>query len=295
MKTLSSDLQNHLDSGTTTLCTCFRLTRRDGAVFGFTNHDRPLAFGGVAYRPETGLTPSEVASSLGLSVDTMEAEGALSSDAIDEADIALGLWDNAAIEIWRVNWADVSQRVILRKGAIGEIVRGPQAYQVELRGLAHQLNQEQGRTFSRACDAVVGDARCGVDLAAGHTGAAVVISAIDDRIVTVSGLGAFTAGRFERGVLTWTSGANAGSTAEVSGHGTVAAGTVLTLWQRTGASIAPGDGLSVTAGCDKTFATCQARFANAANFRGFPHMPGNDQALATAKRSGVNDGGSLFR
>ena len=37
-----------------------------------------------------------------------------------------------------------------------------------------------------------------------------------------------------------------------------------------------GDTFTVTAGCDKQFATCQAKFANAVNFRGFPHMPGND-------------------
>jgi hypothetical protein len=44
-----------------------------------------------------------------------------------------------------------------------------------------------------------------------------------------------------------------------------------------------GDAFTVTAGCDKHFATCQAKFANAVNFRGFPHMPGNDFVTAVAR------------
>ncbi|MDX5493645.1 MAG: phage BR0599 family protein, partial [Alphaproteobacteria bacterium] len=33
---------------------------------------------------------------------------------------------------------------------------------------------------------------------------------------------------------------------------------------------------------DKQFTTCRDRFANAVNFRGFPHMPGNDFVMASA-------------
>jgi uncharacterized phage protein (TIGR02218 family) len=40
--------------------------------------------------------------------------------------------------------------------------------------------------------------------------------------------------------------------------------------------IQAGDTFAITAGCDKRFATCVEKFANADNFRGFPHMPGND-------------------
>jgi len=40
MKTLTDDLQAHFASGTTTLAWCWRITRADGVVFGFTDHDR---------------------------------------------------------------------------------------------------------------------------------------------------------------------------------------------------------------------------------------------------------------
>ena len=37
-----------------------------------------------------------------------------------------------------------------------------------------------------------------------------------------------------------------------------------------------GDAFTVTAGCDKQFATCRRSSPTRVNFRGFPHMPGND-------------------
>jgi uncharacterized phage protein (TIGR02218 family) len=95
VKTIPAGLAAHIATGATTLCFCWRIERRDGAVFGFTNHDRQLSFGGTDYAPETGFSASEISSSLGLAVDTMEVEGALSSDVITEDDITLGLWDNA--------------------------------------------------------------------------------------------------------------------------------------------------------------------------------------------------------
>jgi uncharacterized phage protein (TIGR02218 family) len=51
---------------------------------------------------------------------------------------------------------------------------------------------------------------------------------------------------------------------------------MLSLWQAMPEPVASGDTFIVTAGCDKTLATCRDRFANSENFRGFPHIPGND-------------------
>jgi uncharacterized phage protein (TIGR02218 family) len=117
MKTLPPGLQAHLDSGATTLAWCWRITRADGAIFGFTDHDRTLSFDGTAFEPESGLTASEVRTGSDLSVDAQDAQGVLTSDRITETDILDGRWDNAAVEVWRVNWTDPSQRVLLRRGA----------------------------------------------------------------------------------------------------------------------------------------------------------------------------------
>ncbi len=94
------------------------------AKLGFTDHDRDLAFDGTSFEAAAGFTASEIESGLGLRVDTMDAHSALNSDRIDEADLAAGRFDNALVEIFRVNWAEPSQRVLMRYGNLGEISRG---------------------------------------------------------------------------------------------------------------------------------------------------------------------------
>ena len=282
MKSLSAGLQAHLDEGTTTLAWCWRITRADGVTFGFTDHDRTLSFDGTDFEPESGLTASEVRSGSDLSVDAQDAEGVLTSDRITETDILDGRWDNAEVEVWRVNWADTGQRVLMRRGAIGQIRRGRLAFVAEVRSLAHVLGQTVGRTFQATCDAALGDARCGVDLEdPAFKGTGAVIDLLRDRAFTASGLGGFTSGWFTFGTLDWTSGANAGRRTEVLGHDVTDGIAVLTLLEAPVRSIAEGDGFTIRAGCDKRMETCGAKFANTANFRGFPHIPGQDACCAT--------------
>ncbi|MCE6949773.1 DUF2163 domain-containing protein [Cereibacter sphaeroides] len=294
MKTLPPGLQAHLDAGATTLAWCWRITRGDGLAFGFTDHDRTLTFDGTDFEPESGLTASEVRSGSDLSVDAQDAQGVLSSDRITETDILDGRWDNAAVEVWRVNWQDPGQRLLMRRGAIGQIRRGRLAFVAEVRSLAHVLGQTVGRTFQATCDATVGDARCGVPLdAPAFRGTGVVIDLLRDRAFTASGLGAFTRGWFAFGTLDWTGGANAGRRAEVLAHDLVDGVAVLTLLEAPVRTIAGSDTFSVRAGCDKRLATCNAKFANALNFRGFPHIPGQDSVLRYATNDGGHEGAVL--
>jgi hypothetical protein len=66
MKTLSPALQAHLDTGATTLCWCWRLTRRDGVKLGFTDHDRDLVFDGTTFEAAAGFTATEIKDAVGL-------------------------------------------------------------------------------------------------------------------------------------------------------------------------------------------------------------------------------------
>lgn len=291
MKSLSPALQAHLSSGVTTLCWCWKIVRRDGLVLGFTDHDAPLAFDGISYEAASGFSASEIQSGLGLAVDNLSASGALSSQSLNETDLAAGLFDNASIEIWRVNWADPSQRVLMRSGSLGEVKRGKTAFEAEVRGLAHALNQPVGRVFGHGCDADLGDARCTVAVT---PAAGTVITAADSRRFTASGLAAFAADWFSGGKLAFTSGANADRAMEVRTHALVADVAAFSLWQAMSEPVAPGDTFTVTPGCDKAFSTCKTKFANAANFRGCPYMIGNDAALAPVSSSTPLDGGSRY-
>jgi uncharacterized phage protein (TIGR02218 family) len=295
VKSISPDLQAHLNSGTTILCWCWKIVRNDNVALGFTDHDVPVIFDGVTYQAVSGFTASEVQSMLGLAVDNLSVLGALSSGAITETDLAAGLYDNAAIEIWRVNWAAPEQRELMRKGNLGEVKRGKTALQAEVRGLAHLLNQPVGRAYGYSCDADLGDARCTIDLSDPlYRGVGTVATITDQRRLTAIGLDDFADQWFAGGKLTWTSGANAGRAIEVKRHGVVGTRASLELWQQMSEAIAVGDAFIVTAGCDKQFGTCKAKFDNAVNFRGFPYMPGNDAVTSYPTQSQVLDGGSRY-
>ena len=291
MKTFPTDLQSHLESGTTTLAWCWRLTRNVGQVFGFTDHDQPLSFDGTSFEPESGFTASEIRTGSDLSVDAQDAEGVLTSTTITETDILDGRWDNASVEIWRVNWQDVTQRVLMRRGALGQVRRGRVQFVAEMRSLSQVLNQTVGRTFQATCDVALGDARCGVDLTdPAFSGSGTVVTLTGDRSFTVSGLSAYADGWFALGMLTWTGGANAGRKAEVLTHVVGATEVTVILLEAPVLAIAAGDSFDITAGCDKRFETCRDKFANAANFRGFPHIPGQDTVIRYAAKGDSNAG-----
>ena len=291
MKAISPALQSHLDDGTTTLSWCWRISRADGVTLGFTDHDRMLTFDGTGFEPESGFAASEVRSGSDLSVDAQDAEGVLTSDRITETDIIDGRWDNAGVDLWRVNWADTSQRVLMRHGAVGQIRRGRMAFVAEVRSLAHVLGQTVGRTFQSSCDAALGDARCGVNLdAPAFKGSGTVLSLVRDRGFVAAGLGAFAAGWFAAGTVEWTSGANVGRRAEVMMHEVAASTATITLLEVPVRAIGVADGFVIRAGCDKRLETCRDRFANALNFRGFPNIPGQDAVLRYAAKGDANQG-----
>ena len=296
MKTLPTGMQAHLDDGTTTLAWCWRIERTDGVILGFTDHDRDLVFGSTAFDPETGFAASEIRASSDLAVDAQDAEGALRSDCITETDILDGRWDNAAIDVWRVNWENVSQRVLIRRGNLGQIRRGRQSFVAEVRSLTHLLNQTVGRTFQYFCDAQLGDVRCGVNLTSpAYSGSGTVGNLVGDRGFSSIGIATFAANWFRFGYVDWTSGANVGRRAEVLLH-TVSGGVArVDLIEQPVRPIALGDAFTIRAGCDKQFPTCRDRFGNGANFRGYPSMPGEDTIARYPNRGDANDGQPLGR
>lgn len=291
MRHIPEDLQSRLQSGVTTLCHVWRIVRRDGAAFAFTDHDRRLAFDDLTAEPMTGVSPGAVEKSLGLGVDTASLSGALNSEAITEGDLSRGLWDGARVDLFRVDWSDVSLRVHLFAGRIGEVRRGVSAFEAELRGLQAGLNVPVGRVFSRFCDADLGDARCGKDVTgAAFRGEGVVTEVLGPAAFRADGLEAYVEGWFTRGKLVWAGGGES----EVAAHRLQAGDAVIELLEAPGDVLETGAAFAVTAGCDKRLETCRVKFANTLNFRGFPHMPGNDAVQARPVSGERMDGSSRF-
>jgi uncharacterized phage protein (TIGR02218 family) len=297
MRNVPPPFAAHLAEGATTLCRCWRLSRRDGLVLGFTDHDRDLAFAGTVFAAGTGLEAAEASGELGFAIGGGDVSGALVSAGITEADILAGRYDDAAVETWLVNWAAPDERLQIDAGSIGEIRRQDGAFVAELRGPLHRFDEPRGLIYRRTCSADLGDARCKVDLSLPAFAAMASVAATDGALsLTTDDLAAYAEDWFTAGRLVWLDGANAGSAVEIKLHRGAGAAAALDLWQRMPEPIAAGDAFRVTAGCDKRLGTCLAKFANVPNFRGFPHMPGNDFVLAIAQSgNAVFDGASLFR
>lgn len=273
----SAALFEHLGTGTTTVCRAWAVTRVDGVVLGFTDHDRDLSFEGILFRADSGITARALAQTTGLSVDNSEAYGALRSDAIAEADILAGRYDGADVRAWLVNWTDPEARLLQFRGSLGELTRAGGAFTAELRGLSEPLNRTQGHIYLAGCTAVLGDARCKFDM--GQPGYRAEVAAGEmagDTAFRLPVLAEFEDRWFEKGRLSVLTGAAAGLWGSIKNDRVDAGGRSVELWQGLRVLVAPGDLLRLEAGCDKRGETCRLKFQNFLNFRGFPHIPGED-------------------
>ncbi|MBJ3761934.1 DUF2163 domain-containing protein [Maribius pontilimi] len=278
---IPAPLLQHLETGVTTLCRCWRVTRRDGRVYGFTDHDLGVTFDGTSFRADDGLSARTLEQSTGLSVDNSEALGVLSAAGVTEGDILAGRFDGAKVESWLVNWSDPAQRTLLFTGEMGEIQRAGGAFKAELRGLTEALNQPQGRTYQEPCAAVLGDESCQVDLGLPQFFVERdIVDVVGGRIFDLGDLSDFDARWFERGRLVVLTGNCAGDVRIIKSDELTGADRRIALWDTVRGTIAPGDRVRIEAGCDKRVETCRMKFANILNFQGFPHLPGEDFLMA---------------
>lgn len=284
----------HLKTKVTSVCRCWSVTRADGTAYGFTDHDSDLVFDGISYKAETGLTARAVSQTTGLSVDNSEALGALTDLAIREDDIEAGRFDGAEVLSWLVNWQDVSERMLRFRGTIGEIRRSGGAFNAELRGLTEALNQPQGRSYQKTCGAVLGDKACGFDLDTPGFSIEVPILSVERAQAFEVDVTQMAEHWFERGQLIVQTGAAQGLRGLIKFDRVDADGKrIVELWQPLKATLQVGDVIRLEAGCDRRSETCKTRFANYANFQGFPDIPGEDWLSRLPTRKGSNTGGSL--
>ena len=270
-------LLEHLKTGSTNVCRAWTVFRKDGVTLGFTDHDRDLTVNGVICRADTGMTARALQQTTGLSVDNTEAFGALSAAAISEDDLLAGRFDGAEVRAYLVNWTSPQDYLEQFRGHLGEISRVGGSFKAELRGLTDLLNRPHGMAYTPGCSAVLGDSRCRFDLSQpGYFAEHVVEAVEDDRIFFLSGLAGFDDHWFESGRFEITSGAAAKLVNVVKIDRQEGPLRRIELWQSMGAPVVPGDTFKVFAGCDKVPKTCQLKFANFLNFRGFPHIPGED-------------------
>lgn len=256
------------DGELTSIALCWRLERTDGAGIALTSHDRSTLAEGVVYEPTSGIVPAALTRSLGLEPHAGEVAGALSSESLHEADLVSGRWDSAQVRLSAVDWsAPSADRIDILCGEIGSISTEADGFSADLVGAAAKLQQPVCPATSAECRAVFGDKSCRVDLA-GRSMRATVLSSGPSFLTLDKPVDS----RFVLGRLRYLSGKNCGLTTVVL----AASGTSVQVRDLPRAELEPPCVVELREGCDKRFETCVSRFANGENFRGEPHLPGND-------------------
>src|SRR5918995_2089004 len=159
-KTLTPATRAHLDAETTRLAAIWRITRKDGQQFFFTDHDRVIVFGGEVYRADAGFARTAIRSDAGFAVDNLDLVGVFAEGGIIEDEVRAGLFDGAEIRVSFVSWEDPDGHgeIRLRRGTLGETRLTPQGYfHAELRGLSQPLAQSTLEVFSPNCQADLGE------------------------------------------------------------------------------------------------------------------------------------------
>ncbi len=292
MAGLTQAFRDHVQGGLTSLCRAWAISRQDGVVLGFTDHDRDLSFDGYSFKAGTGLSALALQQTTGLSVDNTEAIGGLSDASVSEADINAGRFDGAEVRCWLVNWADVSVRWLMFRGSIGQLRRAGGAFHAELRGQSEALNRPLGRVYQKPCTAVLGDGGCKFSLDTPGYSENLPVEQIErGQEFRWQDLAGFDPGWFARGRLEVLSGAAQGLSGIIKQDRSDGAIRVIELWQPIRAEVLPGDLVRLQAGCDKRMQSCRLKFNNLVNYQGFPDIPGEDWVMSVPKQSGVNSGG----
>lgn len=152
-------------------------------------------------------------------------------------------------------------------GEIGGVSIDGSGFSADLRGAAARLDEPVCPSTSPECRASFGDKRCRVDLA-GRTRVVTVTTASGNELTIEETIDE----RFVLGRARYLTGDNCGLVSTIL----AATGSLIQLRDLPRAALEAGCRIELREGCDKRFATCLSRFANAANFRGEPHLPGTD-------------------
>jgi len=135
-----------------TVAVWWRIERRDGVALGLTGHDRDLVFGGLRYRTAPGMVPSAVRRTATFEPDSAEVKGAMSHDAIGEADLAAGRFDGARVAMGLVDWETLEAETLF-SGTIGSVGREGETFSAELQSIKQVLAQQLVPRTSPSCRA----------------------------------------------------------------------------------------------------------------------------------------------
>ncbi len=256
---------------------CFTFTLATGTALTWTNVDEPVTYNGATFSSTGPLVQGlKYKASVGLEVDKQQITiAARPTDLISGAPalqaIRDGAFDGASVQRDRVFLTAIGGSAIggvtLFHGRVSTVDQvGRTQAQITVASDLVILDYDMPRNlYSATCVHTLYDSGCGV-IRGTYSASGTVGSGSSASLINTSAAALGHA----QGSLVFTSGVNANVKATVK---SVVNGTSLTLMYPLPAPPGVGDAFNVAFGCDHTRGTCQAKFANLANFRGFPFIP----------------------
>ena len=276
MLSVSNALKTELENGR--VARFLKITLADNTTITLTSFDSDLVADddGLTYESIPYLETSSVYSTADGTIDNQKIFSNWLEDKIDLDMIYAGEYDDAEIQIGWIGYDQASpERMVLFNGLVGEISFDDTGANIEGMGITTRLESSVGRSYTAKDPFTFGDARW--QLNAGSftkTGAVDYILSQRYKFKVTGDVTSEVDGYYSYGLLTWTSGLNAGVQSEVKVH-TVAGGTIGTSFELlfpTPYTITIGDTFSTVAGYDGSIDQCKNKFNNVVNFGGFPHI-----------------------
>ena len=259
------------------LADCFTFQLVTGSTLTFTNVDQPVVYNGTTFSATGPLVQGlKYRASVGLEVDKQQiAIAARPTDLVSGSPVLnalrAGAFDGASLQRDRVFMTALGQPpiggVTLFHGRVSTVDSvGRTRATITVASDLVLLDIDIPRNlYGPTCQHMLYDSGCALVRATYATGG-VAGSGSTASTLQFPGAKALHA----QGTVVFSSGANANVRATVKSAN---AGVSLALIYPLPSPPASGDAFTVYAGCDHTLATCQARFGNGANFRGFPFVP----------------------
>jgi len=288
MRTVPAAITAARQSSVSRLCKIWELTRLDGTVYRFTEHDRDIEVDGDTFYATASFDPSSIKGAADMSVSDMDVVGAFDTEYISARDLLGGVYHGASFWVGEVLWDAPDEGVdILQFGWLGRVRETGGKFVAELLGPGAMLQQTIGEVYSPVCRATLGDSRCNAQLSAWH---GTVTSVTSRRVFEQTGIAEPEAGYFIFGKVVWTSGENADAAASMDVQ--AMDGAEISLFMPMPFDVSIGDTFTLYAGCDKRLATCRDKFDNVLNFRGEPHVPVSDDLIRGPGPDTPRSGGS---
>ena len=256
---------------------CFTFTLATATSLAWTNVDLPVTYNGTTFSATGPLVQGlKYKASVGLEVDKQQIVIAARPTDLIAGNPVLnvireGAFDGATVQRDRVFLTAIGGAVIggvtMFHGRVSTIDSvGRTQAQITVASDLVILDYDMPRNvYSPTCVHTLYDSGCSVIRGAYSASGTVGVGSTAGVINT-----SVAAAGHVQGSILFTSGANANVRATVK---SAIAGVTLALMYPLPSPPTTGDAFTAAFGCDHTRGTCQGRFNNLANFRGFPFVP----------------------